>query len=298
MWALAHVDTHIESLREYASRHQLVLVPLHMTPAMSSVIEEYDWTWQDLLVSANAITEAQYESIEAADTLFLRQIVEEYHRPLEPIAAIEDQPKPSHSNRVTPEPWTLRQRSGTEQDDQRAMQEEIEEWRAFYGPNGAVFDRRLIGADSPLQWELRTRDGTALGDRRVMEDEISDWRQSRPAPASAGAAPGRLTKDVLSAAKDVLKWVKRPDSRFRLPGKRAFEVTVRLHALADLAAAVREATAEDYPVDSDLIAAAHAVLEGVEDAFKPPIRDELEIGRMVRVSGTAIDGLAGAVGGR
>ena len=42
------------------------LVPLRMTPAMQYVTEQEDWTWEDLLASAEAITEEQYGDIAAA----------------------------------------------------------------------------------------------------------------------------------------------------------------------------------------------------------------------------------------
>ena len=50
-------DTTIEAPKGYA------LVPLHPTQAMAEVMEEEDWTWQDLLASAEAVTEQQYEEI-------------------------------------------------------------------------------------------------------------------------------------------------------------------------------------------------------------------------------------------
>lgn len=42
------------------------LVPLRMTTAMQYVTEQEDWTWEDLLASAEAITEEQYGDIAAA----------------------------------------------------------------------------------------------------------------------------------------------------------------------------------------------------------------------------------------
>jgi hypothetical protein len=42
------------------------LVPKHMTQAMRDVTDTEDWTWEDLLAAAEAITEAEYDEIAAA----------------------------------------------------------------------------------------------------------------------------------------------------------------------------------------------------------------------------------------
>lgn len=44
----------------------LALVPKRMTLAMRDIVESDDWTWEDLLAAAGAITEAEYEEIAAA----------------------------------------------------------------------------------------------------------------------------------------------------------------------------------------------------------------------------------------
>jgi hypothetical protein len=44
----------------------MALVPKAMTQAMRDVTDSEDWTWEDLLAAAEAITEAEYEAIAAA----------------------------------------------------------------------------------------------------------------------------------------------------------------------------------------------------------------------------------------
>jgi hypothetical protein len=53
------------------------LVPKHMTQAMRDVTDTEDWTWEDLLAAAEAITEAEYDEIAAV-----------------PAVAVEPQPHP------------------------------------------------------------------------------------------------------------------------------------------------------------------------------------------------------------
>ena len=45
----------------------LVLVPMHLNAEMRDVLSEEDWTWEDLLVAANAVTEEQYYAIQSGD---------------------------------------------------------------------------------------------------------------------------------------------------------------------------------------------------------------------------------------
>ncbi|WP_420105754.1 hypothetical protein [Herbaspirillum huttiense] len=45
----------------------LVLVPMHLNAEMRDVLSEEDWTWEDLLVAANAVTEEQYYAIQNGD---------------------------------------------------------------------------------------------------------------------------------------------------------------------------------------------------------------------------------------
>jgi hypothetical protein len=44
----------------------MVLVPKRMTQAMRDVTDQEDWTWQDLLAAAEAITEDEYNELAAA----------------------------------------------------------------------------------------------------------------------------------------------------------------------------------------------------------------------------------------
>jgi hypothetical protein len=44
-----------------------VLVPMHLNAEMREVLSEEDWTWEDLLVAANAVTEEQYYAIQNGD---------------------------------------------------------------------------------------------------------------------------------------------------------------------------------------------------------------------------------------
>lgn len=44
-----------------------VLVPMHLSAEMRDVLSEEDWTWEDLLVAANAVTEEQYYAIQSGD---------------------------------------------------------------------------------------------------------------------------------------------------------------------------------------------------------------------------------------
>lgn len=66
----------LSDARSYASQLALpagpvpegfVLVPMHLNAEMREVLSEEDWTWEDLLVAANAVTEEQYYAIQNGD---------------------------------------------------------------------------------------------------------------------------------------------------------------------------------------------------------------------------------------
>ena len=70
---LKHARDALRSLLETVSTtantvpEGFVLVPIQLNADMRDVLSEEDWTWEDLLVAANSVTEEQYYAIQRGD---------------------------------------------------------------------------------------------------------------------------------------------------------------------------------------------------------------------------------------
>lgn len=56
----------LDALRELAAKHGKALLPRHLTREMMHVMDAEGWQWEDLLATAEAITEEQYNEISAS----------------------------------------------------------------------------------------------------------------------------------------------------------------------------------------------------------------------------------------
>lgn len=55
----------VDQMREMLSVHKLAIVPMRATHAMLDAMSDDDWQWSDLLAAAKAITEDEYDWIDA-----------------------------------------------------------------------------------------------------------------------------------------------------------------------------------------------------------------------------------------